>query len=136
MKTLFELWQVKPIKKLRTNYSKFYLGRTNYSKFYLGYFSKLEGEYNNTYHNSVGKKTIDADYYTLTYEIETNPIVPKFKIGERGESIFNENIFSKGYINNQLKAIFVIDSVLKTNPWTNKIKYLNAEIIIETFYEK
>ena len=32
--------------------------------------------------------------------------------------------FSKGYTENWLRDIFVIDSVLKTNPWTYKIKNL------------
>ena len=30
----------------------------------------------------------------------------------------------------------MIDFVLKTNPWTYKIKDLNREIVIESFYEK
>ena len=37
---------------------------------------------------------------------------------------------------NGSKEIFVIDSVLKTNPWMYQIKYLNGEKIIESFYEK
>ena len=32
--------------------------------------------------------------------------------------------------------IFIADSILKTNPWTYKAKYLNGEKIIESFYEK
>ena len=32
--------------------------------------------------------------------------------------------------------MLIIDSVLKTNLWTYKIKYLNGEIIIGNFYEK
>ena len=34
------------------------------------------------------------------------------------------------------KKIFVIDSVLKTKPWTYKVKDLNRETIIGSFYEK
>ena len=30
----------------------------------------------------------------------------------------------------------MIDFVLKTNPWTYKIKDLNRETVIESFYEK
>ena len=47
--------------------------------------------------NSIGKKPIHADYS------------------------------SKGYTENWTKEIFVIDSELKTNPWTYKTKYLNRE---------
>ena len=45
-------------------------------------------------------------------------------------------IFDKDYTENWSKEIFIIDSVLKINPWTYKIKYLNGEKIILSFYEK
>ena len=35
-----------------------------------------------------------------------------------------------------VKKIFVIDYMLKINPWTCKIKDLNGETIIGSFYEK
>ena len=47
-----------------------------------------------------------------------------------------KNIFNKGYTGNWSREIFVIDSVLKTNPWTRKIKDLNGEKVIGSFYEK
>ena len=47
-----------------------------------------------------------------------------------------KNIFSKGYTGNWSRKIFITDSVLKTNPWTYKIKDLNREKIIRSFYEK
>ena len=45
-------------------------------------------------------------------------------------------IFSKGYTENWSRVIFIIDSVLKTTPWTCKIKDLNREKIIRSFQEK
>ena len=45
-------------------------------------------------------------------------------------------MFIKGYPENWSREIFVIDSVLKTNPWTYKIKDFNEEKIIERFNEK
>ena len=47
-----------------------------------------------------------------------------------------KNIFSKGYTENWSREIFIINSVLKTNPWTYKIKDLNGEKIIGIFDEK
>ena len=47
-----------------------------------------------------------------------------------------KNIFSKGYSENWSKEIFTVDSVLKTNPWTCKIKDLNKEKIMRSFHEK
>ena len=46
-----------------------------------------------------------------------------------------KNIFSNVYTKNWLKEIFVINSVLKTNPWTYKTKDLNGEKVIGSFYE-
>ena len=45
-------------------------------------------------------------------------------------------MFSKGYTENWSREIFIIDSVLKANPWAYKIKDLNGEKIIGSFYEK
>ena len=39
--------------------------RANDSKFYLSYLNKLEDQYNNTYHHSINKKPINADYSGL-----------------------------------------------------------------------
>ena len=47
-----------------------------------------------------------------------------------------KNIFSKSYTKDWSREIFIIDSVLKTNPWTYKIKDLNRGKIIGSFYEK
>ena len=45
-------------------------------------------------------------------------------------------MFSKGYTENWSREIFIIDSVVKTSPSTYKIKYLNVEKIMGSFYEK
>ena len=47
-----------------------------------------------------------------------------------------KNIFSKGYTEYWSTEIFVIDSLLKSNPWMYKNKDLNGEKIIESFYGK
>ena len=44
----------------------------NDSKSYLRYLNKLVNQYNNTYHHSINKKSINADYSALTEKIETN----------------------------------------------------------------
>ena len=57
--------------------------RANDSKFYLSFLNKLEDQYNNTYHHSINKKPINADYSALTEKIETNSKAPKFKVNHR-----------------------------------------------------
>ena len=87
-------------------------------------------EYNNTYHRSLSKKPIHADYSALTEEIELAHKTLKLKVIDRVRFTTCKNIFSKGYTNNWSREIFLINSVLKTNPRTYKIKDLNIEITI------
>ena len=56
-----KLWRVISIKKLMI-YN---------SRSYLDYLDKLADEYHNTYHHSIGKKPIDADYSALKLVIES-----------------------------------------------------------------
>ena len=108
----------------------------NNNKSYLAYLNKLVDQYNNTYHCSIGKKPFDVDYSDLTGENETNPKAPKVKVDDRVRKIKYKNIFSKGYTENWSRDILIIDSVLKFSRWMYKIKDLNREKIIGSFYEK
>ena len=74
---------------------------TNNSKYYPRNLDKLVGQYKNTYDHTINKNPINTDCSALTEKIETN-----LKIGQ---------------------VILAIDFVLKTNPWTYKIKDLNGE---------
>ena len=98
--------------------------------------NKLVDQYNNTYHHFINKKPINADYSASIEKIETNSKARKFKFKDKARITKYKNIFSKGYTKNWSKEIFLIDSVLKINPWTNKLKDLNGEKIIRSFYEK
>ena len=57
--------------------------------------NKLVDQYSNTYHQSVNKKPINADYSALTEDIESNPIAPKFKVNGRVRITKYKNIFRK-----------------------------------------
>ena len=98
----------------------------NDSKSYLNYLRKLVDQYSDTYH-SINKKPINDNYSDMTEKIETTSKARKFKINDRVRITKYKNIFSKGYIDNWSREIFIIDSVLKINPWTYKIKDLNEE---------
>ena len=89
---------------------------TNVSKSYRSYLNKLVNKYNNTSHRSIYKKPTDPDYSALTEEIKTNSKSPKFKVCDRIKITKYKNVFSKGYIENWLRGIFAIDTVLKSNP--------------------
>ena len=107
----------------------------NGSKPYLDYLNKLV-EMNIAILVITGKKPINANYFTLTEETESNHKAPKFKASDRVRITKYKNIFSKGYTKNWSQEEFVIDSMLKTNPWSRTIKYLNEETIIGSFNEK
>ena len=47
--------------------------------FYLGHLNKLVDKFDNNYHQSIGKKPVDAYYSALTEEIETNPKLSKLE---------------------------------------------------------
>ena len=70
----------------------------------------------------------------MTEKFKINPKALKLKVNDR--VVKYKNNFTKGYIENWLREIFIVDSVLKTNPWTYKLLDLNGEKIIGSFYEK
>ena len=72
----------------------------------------------------------------MTEKIKTNCKAPKFKVNARVRITKYKNIICKSYTKNWSKEIFIIDSVLKTNPWTCTTKDLNREKIIGSFYKK
>ena len=64
-------------------------------KSYLGHLNKLADEYDNAYHNSTGKKPVDAHYSALNEEIEANPKSTKFKVGDRVRITKNKTFLAK-----------------------------------------
>ena len=80
----------------------------NDSKSYLSYLNKLVDQYNNTYHHSINKKPINADYSVLTEKIETNSKASKFKFNDRVRITKCKNIFIIGYTENWSREILSI----------------------------
>ena len=77
-------------------------------------------QYNNTYYHSINEKPFNTDYFALTEKSETNP---KAKYKTTKYKITNyKTIFRKGYTGHWSREVFIIDSVLKTNSWTYKLK--------------
>ena len=57
--------------------------------------NKLVDQYNNTYHHSINKEPIDADYSGLTEKFLTNSKLPKFKVNDRVRITKYKIIFGK-----------------------------------------
>ena len=72
----------------------------NNKKSGLGYLNKLVDKYNNSYHHSIVKKSINTDCSNFTEKIETNLILPKFKVGDGVRITKYKNIFNKDYTEN------------------------------------
>ena len=72
----------------------------------------------------------------MTEKIKTNYKAPKFKVNKRFRITKYKSIFSKGYTENWAREMFIIDSVLETNPWTYEIKDLNEEKIIGSLMKR
>ena len=71
--------------------------------------NKLVDGYNNTYHHSINKTPINADYSASAEKIETNSKAPKFKVNDRVRITKYKNIFSKGCTKNWKKNNFKIN---------------------------
>ena len=96
-------------------------------KYHIGYINKLVGEYNNTYHCSVGKNLFDADCSALAEEIGTTNKPRTFKAGDKVRITKYNNIFSKDYTKKWTKKIHFIDSVFKNKPIGNPYKKIVVE---------
>ena len=70
------------------------------TKSYVSFLNKLAGQHNNTYHCSINKNPINADYCALIENIESNPKAPKFKINDKVRITKYKNILSEGYTKN------------------------------------
>ena len=118
-----------------------HLTATNSSK-YIDVLQKLLNDYNNKYHSSIKMTPFEATdskntslvYNNLYGNIKPNKCKPKFKVGDRVRIYSYKNIFDKGYKANWTREIFVITEVKNTNPITYKIKDLNDEEILGSFY--
>ena len=70
--------------------------KANGSKSYLPYLNKLVDQYNITYHHSINKKLVNADYSALTEKTQANPKPPKFKANEfRSIRVFSVKVTLK-----------------------------------------
>ena len=82
------------------------------------------------------KKPINADYSALTEKLNANLKALLYNANDRVRITYYKNNFRKDYTGNWSREIFIINSVLKINPWTYEIKDLNGEKKKGSFYEK
>jgi len=97
---------------------------------YIDVLQQLIEEYNNKYHSSIKMSPYEASQQKNRNEV----LHERLNVGDTVRIYAYKNKFDKGYKPNWTKEIFVIDEFMKTNPITYKIKDLNGEPIIGSFY--
>jgi Integrase core domain len=116
-----------------------YFTETNSNK-YLDVLPKLVAEYNNTIHSTIKmtpiKGSLKENEHKINYFTKITKEKPKFKIGNRVRIYKHKKLFHKGYETNWTNEIFVISAINKTSPITYKIKDLNGEDILGSFYKQ
>ena len=123
---------------------------TTKSKNYINVLQKLISDYNHKYHTSIKMAPIDARKSENRNEVlenlyvnpshltsineNLNPKRKPLKIGDRVRIYRYKKLFEKGRTTNWTTEIFEISEVRKTNPITYRIKDLNNEPILGSFY--
>ena len=115
---------------------------------YIDIFPKILAFYNNSKNRSIGMTPKQArkpenygkvywNLYGGTAYAESNNQKPAFGIGDTVRiSKYKRKTFDKGYTPNWTEEVFVISEIRPTNPITYKIKDLNGEEIVGTFYRE
>ena len=103
---------------------------------YYDVFDDVVNEYNNTKHSTINMKQKDVKNNKRVYLNEHNEKSARFNVGNRIRISKFKNIFAKGYTPNWSKEIFIVDKINDTVSYTYKIKDLNDEEIIGSFYDK
>ena len=128
----------------RTLKSKMYKYFTHFNtKKWIDIIDDLALNYNNSYHRSIkmtpieGSKKINMKtvYENLFPKEKIKTKALKFKIGDRVRISKKRKDFVKGYLPNFTEEIFIVYKSLKTYPPTYKLKDMNDEEFIGSFYE-
>ena len=122
---------------IRTLKNKLYKHTTAIGKnVYYDVLDDVVNEYNSNKHSTIKMKPIDVIDNKRVYIDEHNEKDSIFKVGDRVRIYKFKNIFTKGYIPNWSKEIFIVDEINDTVPYTYNLKDLNDEEIIGSFYDK
>lgn len=78
-------------------------------------------------HCSIGKSVVNTGYSAFPEEIESSNKIPKSSVAGRLRITKYQNIFIKDFNKNWAREMFVIDSVLNTNPSKYTIRNLNRD---------
>ena len=104
---------------------------------------QLVDNYNNTKHGSIHMKpkdvTAENDHIAFQalygHNLAANGMKPKFSPGEKVRISKYKGVFKKGYLPNWTEEIFTVSKIIYSTPPVYKIKDLQDEEILGTFYD-
>ncbi|XP_065681474.1 uncharacterized protein LOC136095148 [Hydra vulgaris] len=116
----------------------------NFTRKYIDVLDEMVNQYNNTKHSSIKTTPVEASnkkndnivFLNLNGKVRSNPIKPKFSIGDKVRITKKKEAFEKGYIPRWTEEVFTVSQVQYTDPPTYKITDHNGEEIQGTFYEQ
>ncbi|XP_065679094.1 uncharacterized protein LOC136093775 [Hydra vulgaris] len=82
------------------------------------------------------KKNENIVFLNLNSKVRSNPIKPKFIIGDKVRITKKKGTFEKGYTPRWTEEVFTVSQVKYTDPATYKITDNHSEEIQGTFYEQ
>ena len=115
----------------------------NKTRRYVDIINQLVNNYNTTFHRSIQtsptsvNKTNEAEISQILYSAKgKQKKKPKFQIKDRVRINKTKHTFDKGYLPNWTQELFEVTHVnSRTSPITYKLKDLNNENIMGTFYD-
>lgn len=109
---------------------------------YLGFLQQIVNSYNNSYHRSIGMTPSDVskenedlvrrNLYPVRYNKRQKY---KYAVGVTVRIAKEKPVFGKGYKQKWTDEIFTIGEQRDTDPPVYKLKALDGEVIVGTFYE-
>ena len=108
---------------------------------WINMLDKLLNEYNNKYHSTIKMTPVEAskdENKIAVLENQTHLKLgnekPKFKVGDKVRISRVKGLYEKGYLPNWSEALYTIDKVKKTNPYTYTVQDMNGEEVLGSFY--
>ena len=116
----------------------------NSTRKYIDILEDMVDRYNNTKHSSIKITPAEASkkenenivWLRLYGGVKSEPIKPKFSIGDRVRITKKKKTFEKGYTPRWTEEVFTVSQVQHTDPPTYKITDDNGEEIQGTFYDQ
>ena len=115
----------------------------NNTRKYIDILDEMVNNYNNTKHSSIKMTPVEASNKKNKNRIwmnlngkDTNPVEPKFSVGDKVRITKKKSNFEKGYTPRWTEEVFTVSQIKYTDPPTYKISDHHGEEIQGTFYEQ